>query len=189
MMIMRYSEVVRTNYYKYFHPKECLIQNGVLNRAVSEAAGKTVPGLALDEGCDPHSLSYLYPYGATLNVARPAVPVLSTGSVSFPQDRPVLALYHHPVGGGRLAVLGSAAMMSDTYIDKEDNSKVKDVILSFLTSDEVQLNKIDAEDPEVSDYTMIPDTSRLSDLPRVCLQESEEIPPDYTRSIYNSEFG
>ena len=72
-------------------------------------------------------------------------------------------------------------MMSDTYIDKEDNSRVKDVILSFLTSDEVSLNKIDAEDPEVSDYTMIPDTSRLSELPRVCLQESEEIPPDYTR--------
>ena len=114
-------------------------------------------------------------------MARPATPVLSTGSVSFPQDRPVLALYQHPTGGGKLAVLGSAAMMSDSYIDKEDNSKVKDVILSFLTSDEVQLNKIDAEDPEVSDYTMIPDTSRLSDLPRVCLQESEEIPPDYTR--------
>ena len=72
-------------------------------------------------------------------------------------------------------------MMSDTYIDKEDNSRVKDVILSFLTSDEVSLNKIDAEDPEVSDYTMIPDTGRLSELPRVCLQESEEIPPDYTR--------
>ena len=77
--------VVRTNYYKYFHPKECLIQNGVLNRAVSEAAGKTVPGLALDEGVDAQSLSFLYPYGATLNVARPATPVLSTGSVSFPQ--------------------------------------------------------------------------------------------------------
>lgn len=120
-------------------------------------------------------------------MARPATPVLSTGSVSFPQDRPVLALYKHPAGGGKLAVLGSAAMMSDSYIDKEDNSKVKDVILSFLTSDEVQLNKIDAEDPEVSDYTMIPDTSRLSDLPRVCLQESEEIPPDYTRSPHNSQ--
>ena len=80
-------------------------------------------------------------------------------------------------------MLGSAAMMSDTYIDKEDNSRVKDVILSFLTSDEVVLNKIDAEDPEVSDYTMIPDTNRLSELPRVCLQESEEIPPDYTRSF------
>ena len=120
-------------------------------------------------------------------MARPATPVLSTGSVSFPQDRPILALYQHPAGGGKLAVLGSAAMMSDSYIDKEDNSKVKDVILSFLTSDEVQLNKIDAEDPEVSDYTMIPDTSRLSDLPRVCLQESEEIPPDYTRSAFRVE--
>ena len=40
-------------------------------------------------------------------------------------------------------------MMSDSYIDKEDNSRVKDVILAFLTSDEVSLNKIDAEDPEV----------------------------------------
>ena len=51
--------VVRTNYYKYFHPKECLIQNGVLNRAVSEAAGKTVPGLALDEGED-REVIFLY---------------------------------------------------------------------------------------------------------------------------------
>ena len=78
----------------------------------------------------------------------------------------MLALYQHPgAGGGKLAVLGSAAMMSDSYIDKEDNNRwninindvdndnchnrVKDVILSFLTGDEVTLNKIDAEDPEV----------------------------------------
>lgn len=26
--------VVRTSYYKYFHPKEALIANGVLNRSV-----------------------------------------------------------------------------------------------------------------------------------------------------------
>ena len=82
------------------------------------------------------------------------------------QDRPILALYQHPSGGGKLAVLGSAAMMSDQFIDKEDNSKVKDVILSFLTSDDVKLNKIDAEDPEVADYTMIPDTGRMANLPR-----------------------
>ena len=40
------------------------------------------------------------------------------------QDRPVLALYSHPSGSGRLAVLGSATMLTDPYIDKEDNSKV-----------------------------------------------------------------
>ena len=35
-----------------------------------------------------------------------------------------MALYQHPgAGGGKLAVLGSAAMMSDSYIDKEDNNR------------------------------------------------------------------
>ena len=33
------------------------------------------------------AISFVYTYGATLNVARPAVPILSTGSVSFPQVR------------------------------------------------------------------------------------------------------
>ena len=114
---------------------------------------QVVPGLGPElgqDGVDAQSLSFLYPHGATLNVARPATAVLSTGSVSFPQDRPVLALYQHPAApAGKLAVLGSAALLSDQYIEKEDNSRVKDVILSFLTSDEVRLNKIDAEDPEV----------------------------------------
>ena len=35
------------------------------------------------------ALSFLYPYGATLNVARPATAVLSTGSVSFPQVKDI----------------------------------------------------------------------------------------------------
>jgi len=41
--------VVRSVYYKYFHPKEALVCNGVLNRAISRAAGKYVPGLDDDE--------------------------------------------------------------------------------------------------------------------------------------------
>ena len=35
--------VVRTSYYKYYHPKEALVANGVLNRAVASAAGKSFP--------------------------------------------------------------------------------------------------------------------------------------------------
>ena len=42
--------MVRTNYHKYFHPKECLISNGVLNRAISESAGKSIGYLTGDEG-------------------------------------------------------------------------------------------------------------------------------------------
>ena len=82
-------------------------------------------------------------------------------------------------------VVGSGAMFSDQYIDKEDNHKIKEVIFDFLTNDDdgpgIKLNEIDAEDPEISDYNMIPDTCRLANAVRVCLQESDEIPADYTR--------
>ena len=76
------------------------------------------------------------------------------------------------------------------FLDKEDNNKIKDVIFEFLTSTSaneggsgggLELNRIDAEDPEISDYNMIPDTCKLADQLRVCLQESDEVPSDYTR--------
>ena len=65
------------------------------------------------------------------------------------------------------------------------------MIFEFLTSTSaneggsggggLELNRIDAEDPEISDYNMIPDTCKLADQLRVCLQESDEVPADYTR--------
>lgn len=46
-------------------------------------------------------------------------------------------------------MLGSSHVLSDQYIDKEDNDKLREVIFSFLTSDKLQLNALDADDPEV----------------------------------------
>ncbi|MED6284018.1 Intraflagellar transport protein 52 [Characodon lateralis] len=173
--------VVRNVYYKYFHPKEALVSNGVLNREISRAAGKVVRGVIEDEtvGNNAQALTFVYPYGATLSVIKPAVAVLSTGSVCFPLNRPVLA-FHHGKESGKLAVLGSCHMFSDQYIDKEENSKITDVVLQWLMSENIQLNQIDAEDPEIADYTMLPDTGRLSEQLRVCLQEGDENPRDFT---------
>ena len=53
-----------------------------------------------------------------------------------------------------LPIVFDDAVLSDQYIDKEDNNRVKDVLLSFLTSDDVKLNKIDAEDPEVQEQSL-----------------------------------
>lgn len=36
---------------------------------------------------------FVYPFGATLNIVKPAIPVLSSGSVAFPVCRPVCAFY------------------------------------------------------------------------------------------------
>ncbi|XP_062400389.1 intraflagellar transport protein 52 homolog isoform X2 [Sardina pilchardus] len=168
--------VVRNVYYKYFHPKEALVSNGVLNREISRAAGKAVTGVVDDEsaGNNAQALTFVYPYGATLSVMKPAAAVLSTGSVCFPLNRPVLAFYR-PKNGGKLAVLGSCHMFCDQYLDKEENNKIM-----WLMTDNIHLNQIDAEDPEITDYTMLPDTGCLSERLRVCLQEGDENPRDFT---------
>ncbi|XP_044026329.1 intraflagellar transport protein 52 homolog isoform X3 [Siniperca chuatsi] len=173
--------VVRNVYYKYFHPKEALVSNGVLNREISRAAGKVVTGIIEDEnvGNNAQALTFVYPYGATLSVMKPAVAVLSTGSVCFPLNRPVLA-FHQGKEAGKLVVVGSCHMFSDQYIDKEENSKIMDVVLQWLMTDNIQLNQIDAEDPEITDYTMLPDAGCLSEQLRVCLQEGDENPKDFT---------
>ncbi|KAM9410546.1 intraflagellar transport protein 52 homolog isoform 1-T3 [Pholidichthys leucotaenia] len=182
--------VVRNVYYKYFHPKEALVSNGVLNREISRAAGKVVTGVIDDEdvGNNAQALTFIYPFGATLSVMKPAVAVLSTGSVCFPLNRPVLAFYQGKESG-KLAVLGSCHMFSDQYIDKEENGKIMDVVLHWLMTENIQLNQIDAEDPEITDYTMLPDTGCLSEQLRVCLQEGDENPRDFTslfdRSLFN----
>lgn len=174
--------VVRNVYYKYFHPKEALISNGVLNREINRAAGKNVSAVTDDEseGNNSQGLTFVYPFGATLNVMKPAVAVLSTGSVCFPLNRPVMGFYHSKSHGGKLAVVGSCHLFNDQYLDKEENAKILDVLMQWLTTNDIQLNQIDAEAPEISDYTMIPDTNKLSQQLRVCLQEGDENPWDFT---------
>uniref|UniRef100_A0A1B6HN52 Uncharacterized protein n=1 Tax=Homalodisca liturata TaxID=320908 RepID=A0A1B6HN52_9HEMI len=181
--------VVRTHYFKYFHPKECLVANGVLNRGIAQHAGKKLENFS-------QALSFVYPFGATLNIARPAVAVLSSGTVAFPLNRPVMAFCalpsrtrsgHPESGGGKLVVLGSCHLFSDSYIDKEDNDKLREVIFAFLTSDNVELNTLDSDDPEITDYCQVPDTCHLADLPRGCLQEAvDDVPTDYTRLFDHS---
>ncbi|KAM8946232.1 intraflagellar transport protein 52 homolog isoform 1-T1 [Pelodytes ibericus] len=222
------DSVVRNVYYRYFHPKEALVSNGVLNREFSRAAGKDV-SVIMDEdsgGNNTQALTFVYPFGATLNVMKPAVAILSTGSVCFPLNRPILAFYHAKVispvfepnllllftflyfthllntplcfsltiavylliivfllfktKGGKMAVLGSCHMFSDQYLDKEENAKILDVLMQWLTTSDIHLNQIDAEDPEISDYNMLPDINKLSQHLRVCLQEGDENPRDFT---------
>jgi hypothetical protein len=39
----------------------------------------------------------VFPFGATLNVQKPAIPILSSGTVSYPLNRPIGAVYYNPV--------------------------------------------------------------------------------------------
>jgi intraflagellar transport protein 52 len=35
--------IVRSSFYKYFHPKECIVSSGVLNRELGRVVGKPLP--------------------------------------------------------------------------------------------------------------------------------------------------
>ncbi|TMW69268.1 hypothetical protein Poli38472_001424 [Pythium oligandrum] len=202
--------VIRTVYHKYHHPKEVLISNGVVNREIArvmnEISGKKeivqreMPGIgdkahALEK--DQKGLTFVYPYGATLNVKKPAAPILSTGFISFPVNRPVAAVWQEggvsapssAVKSGRLAVFGSAHWLTDEWIEKEENGKLQEVIFRWLLKDKgIQWNPVDTEDPDLAEYNRLPDTQALSERLRSCMQESEELPKDFTRLFDSSLF-
>lgn len=137
--------------------------------------------LTESKGSNLQSINYVYPFGASLNVIKPGIGVLSTGSVCFPLNRPTIAFYTDQLSGGKLIVTGSSQMFTDSYIEKEDNSLIKDIILEFLLEAIFPIDTIDAEDPEVSDYHTVPDIASLAEEPLSCLQETEDAPSDYTK--------
>lgn len=135
--------VVRTSFFKYFNPKEAYVSNGILNQEVVRVANnlpkeerRNKPNNAFlsnlinvrDEEAskeeDNGGLSFVYPFGATLNIQQPAFALLGSGPLSYPSNRPVCAAYVHPESQGKLVVLGSAEIFCDDYFDKEENKKI-----------------------------------------------------------------
>lgn len=114
--------VVRTSFYKYLHPKEAYISNGCSsNDFVRVCKGLQVRAdmgggggkyskkytTLEDEGAGPDTksgLEYVYSYGSTINTIHPAFPMLDSGSVSYPTERPIIAGYVDRQRGGKVVV-------------------------------------------------------------------------------------
>jgi len=173
---------------RYLYPKEVFIAHGVLQPAIGAtknvgnakaakaerkgkaAAGGGGAGAGAGSGGGDAGLSFVYPYGATLSVERPAVPILSSGPISYPLNRPVAAVFECPdapshlsgasaaaqaaakaeaaakaaagstVAHGRVMVLGSAQLFGDEWLDKEENGKLADVLFRWLAHDKDAAN-------------------------------------------------
>jgi intraflagellar transport protein 52 len=224
--------VVRTVLHKYFHPKEVCVTNGITNREINRAAGKTVIGATMPTASPafggktggafgttglgrtglgggtmassrmnamqaakddpaqqgPTSLVFVYPYGLTMNVQRPAIPILSSGFMAYPLNRPIGAVWESSElvdhngqkKRGKLMVLGSGLLLEDQWINKEENDKLVTVLFDYLLH-RIKLNQIDADEPDITDYHYLPDTASLSERLRVAVEESEELPRDFTK--------
>lgn len=94
-------------------------------------------------------MKFLYPFGATLNVVQPSVVALSSGSIAIPMNRPICA-YHCVKNGGKLVVLGSSRMLTDTYIEKENNDSLREMIFDFFELNFTETMDFHTDDIEVS---------------------------------------
>jgi intraflagellar transport protein 52 len=217
-MSINNDSVVRSVFYKYMHPKEVFIAEGILvpdlirkkvrvrwsfftsscgnanvafvllQNAPTGAGGKKAPSKASGRGDDPKTdkLAFVYPYGASLNVQRPAVPVLSSGSISYPMNRPITAMWEAETVAagaqrGRLVVVGSVELFGDDWLDKEENGKICDLLFSWLLN-EVDLDMTsDRQDADLADYSPVPNIEALSQNLKPCLQGMDDLPRDFTR--------
>lgn len=187
---MNDDSIMRTVYHKYLHPKEVFISDGVLAKdlLLRGRAGKenSSRGAGTMSNKADDGLSFVYPYGSSLTVKRPARPILSSASVSFPANRDIAAVWESdPVEGGkpcgRVVAIGSVEIFGDDWIDKEENSRLCDVLVSWLV-DEVDLNlTLDRHEADVYESTPVPHIEALSQSIKPCLQGMDELPRDFTR--------
>jgi len=195
--------VVRTVYHKYHHPKEALITHGTLcpdlvrsakgerkkDEAKKDALSLNITKEDADVSLsrDNGGLEFVFPYGATLNVQKPAIPILSSGPICYPLNRPVAAVYNK--GAGRIAVVGSVRLVDDDFYELEKNRQVMDTLVRWLLNvNDCDLNFGYGEEPELSDYHHIPHTQGLAMNLRSCLQENESLPRDFTQLFDDSLF-
>ena len=181
-IVLQQDSVVRTVYHKYPHPKEVYIGNGVIYKPFAMAANRAGKPHLAESKEDPEKLPIVFPYGCSLNVSSPAQTILSSGFISYPLNRPVVAVAQTANGKGRLAVLGSAHMFNDEFFIKESNLKVLDLLVKWcLRKDDVNLLAKQAEEIPVTEYHYLPDTESLSERLKPCLEESDPLPKDFSQ--------
>lgn len=182
------DSVIRPVYYKYLHPKEAVIGSGIasdhLIKYIQDAeALKSTNNIERDEIEALLKPSFVYPFGATLNVNPPAIPLLTTGPVVYPYNRPLLALYTNPTSGGRIIACGSAHIFQDRYINEEESNLLIFTYLFALMTDQIPAKQVQFNDIDIYDHQVTPDTVYLAEQPKICLVEAIDcdIPADFKK--------
>ena len=197
------SSVIRTTYFKYFHPKEALVTNGVLHEdflRVVNKEEKIQPASGFDssltnddrEAMDAKTLQgfqFVYPHGTSLSVKSPAVSILNSGSVCFPVNSALFAYAQKK--NGYIFVLGSWQIFSDAYYDAEENSKIFDFMLT-LVKRERSVKPFVPEKDVVADGSIgnvcAPNIEALSEKLKSCIQESPDISHNFLSQFKHKLF-
>ena len=185
------DSVVRTSYYKYFHPKQCLIDTltvhpGFLRTIKNIKKMKKIDLMDEEAGQDDDDddcpLKIVYPFGQSIDVSpnkQNISTLFTSGKIAYPMDRPLCVVTTSKSGKGKLCVFGSINFFDNSYIDKEENMKVIDGLVKWLLG----MNNADILAPsksiKLNDYIYIPNIISMSDKVKSCLDEAKEPPSNF----------
>ena len=186
------DSVVRTAFYKYFHPKQCLIDTltvhpGFLKTIKNIKKKKRIDlmsddDIGQDDDDDECPLKIIYPFGQSIDIdpKRSNLSVLFTsGKIAYPMNRPLCVVTSSKSKKGKLCVIGSINFFDNSYIDKEENMKVVDGLIKWLLG----MNNADVSTPsksiKLNDYIYIPNIISISDKVKSCLDEAKEPPTNF----------
>lgn len=165
--------------------------DGMANAAKSSMVQQLQQG-SLSETEEPEaearSLVFVYPHGLTFNTTRPSIPILSSGFMAYPLNRPITVVWESPITAehlgrkkqGKLMLIGSSQIFEDSWINKEENEKLSTILFDYLNHN-LRLNQIDADEPDISDYHHLPDTASLAERLRVAVEQQADLPRDFKK--------
>ena len=189
------DSVVRTSFYKYFHPKQCFIDTltvhpGFLKTIKNVKKMKKIDLMDEDPGQDDDDdcpLKIIYPFGQSIDISpnkQNISTLFTSGKIAYPMNRPLCVVTTSKSTKGKLCVLGSINFLENNYIDKEENMKVIYGLIKWLLG----MNNADISSPsksiKLNEYIYIPNIIAMSDKVKSCLDEAKE-PPSNFNDLYD----
>lgn len=186
------DSVVRTAFYKYFHPKQCLIDTLTVHPEFLKSIKSIKKMKKIDllneeeipeDDDDDCPLKIIYPFGQSLDLEpkkEKEIGVLFTsGIITYPMNRPLCATTLSKSQKGKICVIGSLNFFENSYFDKEENKKVIDGIIKLLLGINNPNCYRTNKEVKISDYTYIPNIITISDKVKSCLEEAKEPPANF----------
>lgn len=180
--------VIRPNPYKHYHPKEAHLEDFIVNKGFADELDKFIQSNGRvrkknsQSGSDHRNggAKILYPFGCTLRQLdkMSSTIMLTSSKWALPNQQAICTFHRDLSNDSRMVAFGSAALMSDPYLNEEDNRSLVTVMLEFIVSKEFPINMSDARTIEIPKPSVAPDANHLIEVPIPCLQEPEELPRD-----------
>ncbi|GAV03619.1 hypothetical protein RvY_14015 [Ramazzottius varieornatus] len=158
---------------KYLIPKEALITDAYLQKMTIN-----------NDKASAEQEAILFPFGATLKVGKPAIPLLTTGANCLPAHKAICALYSTPTSG-RILLLTSAHVFHDNFIEKEQNLTLVERLFGLVFAE--NLPRVLPDEGDLQEWQPYLDIAELANRVAPVADISFELPSDL-RKVYDSSF-